>query len=100
MSEWRPLFCPDPTGCAPLIHPTTDSDNMALDKRGYAVFCWGRLSAPLVWVFDGVEHVETLSTCQSSPLKGVVRWLENPSDWSALVRGYRAAISALDDDHE
>ena len=91
--RWRPPFCPDPSGCAPLIHPTTDPDNMTLDRRGYAVFCWGRLADPLVWTFDGVEHVETLSTCQSSPLKGIVRWLENESDWSALIRGYRAAIA-------
>jgi hypothetical protein len=86
MSErWRPPFCPDPTGCAPLIHPLTDSDNMTLDQRGYAVFCFGRLAEPLTWTFDGVEHVETLSTCQSSPLKGVVRWLENEADWSAML---------------
>lgn len=94
--RWRPAMCPDPTGCTPLIHPTTDPDNMGpgFAERGFAVFCWGRLAEPLVWTFDDVEHVETLSTCQSSPLKGVVRWLENESDWSALIRGYRAAISA------
>lgn len=92
--DWRPPFCPDPTGCRPLIHPLTDSDNMTLDQRGFAVFCWGRLAEPLVWTFDGVEHVETLSTCQSSPLKGVVRWLENEADWSALLRSYRAAVGA------
>jgi hypothetical protein len=79
----------------PVIHPLTDSDNMTLDQRGFAVFCFGRLSEPLVWTFDDVEHRETLSTCQSSPLKGVVRWLENESDWSAMARSYRAAISAL-----
>lgn len=67
---------------------------MTLDQRGFAVFCWGRLTEPLTWTFDDVEHVETLSTCQSSPLKGVVRWLENESDWSALIRGYRAAITS------
>jgi hypothetical protein len=95
--NWRPPFCPDPTGCRPLIHPLTDPDNMALDKRGFAVFCWGRLAERIVWTFDEVEHVETLSSCQSSPLKGVVRWLENESDWSALIRGYRAAISSAAD---
>ena len=45
--SWRPPFCPDPTGCAPLIHPLTDSDNMSLDQRGYAVFCFGKLAEPL-----------------------------------------------------
>lgn len=92
--EWRPPFCPDPDGCTPLIHPLTDSDNMTLDQRGLAVFCFGRLRDPLVWTFDDVEHVETLSTCQSSPLKGVIRWFENLEDWSALGRAYRAAIAA------
>ena len=104
MSEkWRPPFCPDRT-CTPLIHPLTDGDNMTAGpdgwsvpawRPGYAVFCWGRLDEPKVWTMDGVEHVETLSTCQSSPLKGVIRWLENAADWSALLRSYRAAIAAL-----
>ena len=93
---WRPACCPDRTGCAPLIHPITDADNMVpgFDRPGFAVFCWGRLAEPKVWTMDDVEHVETLSTCQSSPLKGVIRWLENESDWSALIRGYRVAITA------
>ena len=97
VARFRPAMCPDPTGCRPVIHPTTDADNMGpgLAERGFAVFCWGQLAEPLVWTFDGVEHVETLSTCASSPLKGVVRWLENESDWSALIRGYRAAIAAV-----
>lgn len=92
--DWRPPFCPDPSGCRPLIHPLTDGDNLTMDLRGFAVFCWGRLVEPLVWTFDDVEDRETLSTCQSSPLKGVVRWLENESDWSALLRSYRAAVEA------
>lgn len=93
---WRPTICPDRGGCRPLIHPITDGDNMepGFDRPGFAVFCWGRLAEPKVWTMDGVEHVETLSSCQSSPLKGVIRWLENESDWSALIRGYRAAITA------
>jgi len=96
---WRPPFCPDPIGCRPLIHPLTDADNMNDEhtapawRPGFAVICWGRLAEAKVWTMDGVEHVETLSVCQSSPLKGNVRWLENESDWSALLRGYRAAIS-------
>lgn len=101
--EWRPPTCPDPTGCAPLIRPLTDHDNLIEGeggwmrpawKPGFATFCWGRLAEPKVWTMDGVEHVETLSTCQSSPLKGTIRWLENEEDWSALIRSYRAAIAA------
>ena len=92
--DWRPPFCPDRSGCSPLLHPLTDGDNMALNKPGYAVFCWGRLAKPLTWTFDGIEHAETLSTCQSSPLKGNIRWLENESDWSALARVYPYAIRA------
>lgn len=94
---WRPPFCPDPKGCAPLIHPQTDSDNMALDNPAYAVHCFGGLSEPLVWTMRGVEHVEDLSTCSYSPLKGVIRWLENVSDWAALLRAYRAAIPAANE---
>ena len=90
--RWRPPFCPD-RGCTPLIHPLTDPDNMDLSPR-MAVFCFGRLAEPIDWTFAGVEHHETLSQCQSSPLKGNVRWLDNVEDWSALTRAYRAATAA------
>lgn len=95
--DWRPKFCPDPKGCAPLIHPLTDGDNPMLDNPGFAVHCFGGLAEPIVWTFNNVEHVEDLSTCQYSPLKGVIRWLENVSDWAALSRAYRAAIPAAND---
>ena len=93
--SWRPAFCPDRT-CTPLIHPLTDPDNMepGFDRPGFAVFCFGRLAAPLDWTFAGVEHHEDLSNCQSSPLKGNVRWFDNAEDWSALTRAFRAATSA------
>jgi len=73
----------------------TDADNMpAFDNPAYAVHCCGELSEPLVWMMRGVEHVEDLSTCSYSPLKGVIRWLENLSDWAVLARTYRAAITS------
>ncbi len=93
--EWRPAFCPD-RACTPLIHPLTDPDNMepGVGRPGFAVFCWGRLAEPLDWTFGGVEHHEDLSNCQFSPLKGVVRWLDNAEDWSALRRAFQAATNA------
>lgn len=96
--HWRPAICPDRAGCAPLIHPMTDSDNLpAMDNPTFAIFCFGRLTEERRWTFNGVEHVEDLSTCQYSPLKGVIRWLENVSDWAALQRAYRAAIPAANE---
>ncbi len=78
----------------PLIRPLTDHDNHDLSGPGYALFCFGRLGAPLDWTFGGVEHHETLSQCQYSPLKGNVRWLDNPADWQALAATYLIAHRA------
>jgi len=90
---WRPPFCPD-HGCTPLIRPLTDHDNHDLADPGFALFCFGRLGVPVDWTFDGVEHHETLSQCQYSPLKGNVRWLDNLADWEALAATYRIAADA------
>ena len=92
--DWRPPFCPDRQGCAPIIRPLTDSDNRTLDNPGYSVWCYGRLAQPIDWTFNAVEHHETLSVCESSPLKGNVRWLDNLADWEALAATYRIAADA------
>ena len=88
--KWRPAFCPD-HACTPLMRPLTDHDNHDLAQPGYAVFCFGRLAEPIDWTFAGVEHHETLSQCQSSPLKGNIRWLDNAADWQALGSIYLEA---------
>jgi hypothetical protein len=92
----RPWCCPEPR-CDPLWQ-LRDGDAQPLDiaQPGQTWSCWGRLSAEVLFTYDGVEHANDLKSCHYTALKGVVAYQENRADWEALAGSYRSAVLALD----
>lgn len=86
----RPWCCPEPR-CMPL-HTLVDDDGM---QPGNSFVCFGK--APEVeFSYDGIEHRNDLRHCDYTPLKGLIAYQENESDWQALKTAYWRALSALD----
>lgn len=85
----RPRCCPEPR-CTPL-YQLGDS----IEAAGESFSCFGRMERPIVFVYDGVDHTNDLNSCHYTPLKGLIRWIENVDDWRMLSRAYATAAAAL-----
>lgn len=49
------------------------------------------MAEPVAFTYDGVEHVNDCNACHYTPLKGLIRWQENPTDWETLCTYYGLA---------
>ena len=65
------------------------------DHPGDSIFCWGVMPDPITFVYDGNEHTNDLNACTVTPLKGLVRFMENKDDWWLMETGYRQARKRL-----
>ena len=105
MSEWtdtrgrpleRPWCCPEPR-CTPLFQAFDSSAKpLGTPQPGQSWSCWGKLTEPVTFVYNGVEHANDLKSCWQSALKGVISWQENRDDWVWNEYGYREALARLD----
>jgi len=87
----RPWLCPE-RRCTPLLN-LRDGEyaDITVPEPGHSWTCWGRMAEPVTFVYDGVEHTNDHNCCHYTPLKGVIRWEENPDDWSSLATYYHLA---------
>ena len=92
----RPWCCPEPR-CAP-IYQIKDGSAAALDQPqpGQSFSCFGKMTEPVAFEYDGVKHVNELSSCHYTTLKGVMRWQEAREDWMLLAEGYTKALAQLE----
>ncbi len=91
MSVARPFCCPEPR-CTPIY-----SYNL-YDRppvTGESFICFGKMDKPVVFTYDGVEHINNLNHCDYTPLKGIIRWQENKEDWEGVVKVFKRALEKL-----
>jgi hypothetical protein len=91
MAAERPWLCPEQR-CTPLLN-LRDGDyaDISVPEPGHSFTCWGRMAEPVTFVYDGVDHTNDCNACHYTPLKGLIRWQENPADWDALSTYYALA---------
>ena len=87
----RPWCCPEPS-CKP-IH------NDQVERPGVSFICFGKMARPVEFTYDGEKHNNDLNHCDYTPLKGVIRWQENPDDWRYIVAQYQRALEVIDGNH-
>ena len=95
MSMPRPWLCPEPR-CTPL-HNLRDGDykDIRVAEPGQTWFCAGQMSQPIHFNYDGVDHPNDLRSCAYTPLKGLIAWQENETDWENLRDFYGMALRKL-----
>ena len=71
----RPPFCYDKE-CEVIYSTYKDED---FDK-GFSFFCFGKLKEAHIFKEKKVEHVNDLSHCYYTPLKGMIRFFVNTED--------------------
>lgn len=92
MSE-RPWCCPEPR-CTPL-HALQGGDKpLSVPDPGETFLCFGK-APQVVFIYDGVEHVNDVRSCTYTALKGVVSYQENADDWRAIQNAYGRALHLL-----
>ena len=87
----RPWCCPEPR-CAPILNDQVQ----AVPTPGDSFICFGQMPEPVEFSYDGSVHRNDLNHCDYTPLKGVIRWQENPDDWRYVHRIYGRALSKLE----
>lgn len=86
----RPWCCPEPR-CQPVYNYNVGAD----PTPGDSFICFGIMSEPVAFTYDGSEHRNDLNHCDYTPLKGVIRWQENVDDWRLAIRFFRNALRKL-----
>lgn len=94
MTVVRPWCCPEPR-CTPLHSLQGAETPLDQPTPGESFFCFGK-APEVVFIYDGVEHVNDTRSCAYTPLKGVISWQENADDWRALQNAYQRALRALE----
>jgi len=90
----RPYNCPE-HNCCPIFQAKDSNWDISTPKSGESFFCFGRMEKPTVFLYNGVEHKNNLSTCICTPLKGVIRFQENKNDWVWMKASYERALEKL-----
>ena len=95
--SWRPWLCPERERCSPLTN-LRDGEyrDIGIPEPGQSWVCFGKMTQPIDFSYDGVDHTNSVRSCHYSPLKGLIQFHETPEDWSIMASGYRAAILALE----
>lgn len=87
----RPWLCPE-RRCEPMLNLRDgDYPDITVPVPGESWICWGRMERPVTFIYDGVEHPNDHNCCHYTPLKGLIRWQENPADWNVLASYYALA---------
>ena len=86
----RPRCCPEPR-CTPI----NQEGEPHSDDPGDSWLCLGKLDEPVQFIYGGNEHTNDLSACTYTPLKGVIRFLENADDWLLNAHAYMIALWEL-----
>lgn len=90
MPQARPFCCPEPT-CEPIYAYNLFAPPVA----GESFICFGRMSRPIEFVYDGKRHPNDLNHCDYTPLKGIIRWQETREDWQGVVKVFSRALEKL-----
>lgn len=87
----RPWLCPE-SRCTPLLNLRDgDYKDITVPEPGHSFTCWGRMAEAVTFVYDGIDHTNDCNACHYTPLKGLIRWQENPDDWGVLASYYALA---------
>lgn len=86
----RPYCCPEPR-CDPL----TNEGYEGPERPGCSWSCFGKMPTPLSFTYDSEVHVNSLNRCVYTPLKGLVRFQENATDWALDIFVTERALCAL-----
>lgn len=90
----RPWCCPEPR-CTPL-HALQGGDKpLSEPDPGETFLCFGK-APQVVFIYDGVEHVNDVRSCTYTALKGIVSYQENADDWRAIQNAYGRGLRALE----
>lgn len=54
-----------------VIYTTYNAENF---KKGYSFFCYGKLKTPHTFIERQAKHVNDISHCYYTPLKGMIRF--------------------------
>lgn len=86
----RPWLCPE-SRCTPLLNLRDgDYKDITVAEPGHSFTCWGRMAEAVTFIYDGVDHTNDCNACHYTPLKGLIRWQENPGDWGGVLATYYA----------
>jgi hypothetical protein len=86
----RPKFCYD-KDCTVVFSTYNEAD---FDK-GFGFFCLGKLKEPKIFKEKSIEHVNGLSYCCYTPLKGMIRFFVNTDDLWKEATNMLAALNRL-----
>lgn len=75
----RPYCCPEPR-CTP-VHNHGDGESLAQVRPGQSFTCCGKMPEGIKFTYDGEVHPNDLNRCVYTPLKGIIRFQENATDW-------------------
>jgi hypothetical protein len=91
----RPWICPEPCCCPIFQAKDSDYEDISVANSGQSFLCFGKLSKPIEFTYNGVNHKNDLGTCMYSALKGIIRYQENKADWEWLGKSYGRALEKL-----
>lgn len=57
--------------------------------------CFGKMGRKVTFVYDGEEHTNDFNRCVYTPLKGLLRFQENATDWALDVSAAETALGIL-----
>jgi len=87
----RPPFCYD-KDCH-LIYTSYDPENF---KRGFSFFCFGKLKKPHLFIEHEAKHLNDISHCYYTPLKGMIRFFVNIGDLWGEINAKLAVMNKLE----
>ena len=87
----RPWCCPE-RRCA-VLYQSGGPPNP--EKPGESWVCFGRMPELVEFVYDGEYHHNDLTSCHFTPLKGLIRFQENATDWALAAFSFANALWLL-----
>ncbi len=90
MNTNKPRCCPD-EGCEILFCSRHDDTDV-----GDSFDCYGRIPE-VTFSWNGNEHKNDISHCTYTPLKGIIRYLENKDDQTLIIARLFRLLAMLGD---
>jgi len=76
------------------------SDNSPVLTPGKSILCAGMMKEAVEFEYDKEKHKNDLSLCIYTPLKGMIRFQTNESDWETLETVMSVARRKLKENRE
>jgi len=86
----RPIFCYDKI--CEVIYSTFQQEHF---DDGYSFFCYGKLKKPHLFIEKKAKHLNQLSHCYYTPLKGMIRFFVTIGDLWGEINAKLAVMNIL-----